>query len=113
FDPEKHAPRLAASGAAGVLLGVWLGGWAGGGLAALGLGLLLLACWSRADGFLVFGPLVGFELTRIARRRYHFLWRGAYALGLLGVLSLVYVSALEPSWESLFSFSSSVVPIDR
>lgn len=80
FDPERHARRLAPVGAVLAVTGGCLGGWGGLLAAALGVVLLLLACFSRNDGLLVLGPFVRAELVRAARGRRPWLWRSIYAV---------------------------------
>lgn len=80
FDPEKRAPRLAPWGAVLALSGAAVGGWLGVPVALAGVGLLLLACVSRRDGFLLCGPIASAELTRAARLGRPWLWRSVYAV---------------------------------
>lgn len=90
FDPELRAPKLAPWGAVLALAGGAVGGWVGVPLALLGVSLLLLACVSRRDGFLLVGPVAGAELARAARLGRPQLWRSVYALtaGLIVFLNL-------------------------
>lgn len=80
FDPEKRAPRLAPWGSVLALVGAGVGGWVGVPLALAGVFLLLLACVSRRDGFLLFGPIASAELARAARLGRPWFWRSVYAV---------------------------------
>ena len=66
IDPERQAGPLALVGTAAVVGGLYFAAWP---VAAAGCGLLLLACLSRADGFLLFGPFARADAVRAARRR--------------------------------------------
>lgn len=80
FDPETRAHKLAPWGAVLALVGAAVGGWAGVPLALVGVSMLLLACVSRRDGFLLLGPIAAAELTHAARLGRPWLWRSIYAL---------------------------------
>ncbi len=80
FDPETRARRLAPWGAVLALSGAAVGGWLGVPVALAGVVLLLLACVSRRDGFLLCGPIASAELTRAARLGRPWLWRSVYAV---------------------------------
>lgn len=79
FDPERHARRLCQAGLPLVVVGLYFGGPVGWPAALLGVGLLLLACYSGRDGFLLVGPFAKSELVRAARRRRPQLVRGVIA----------------------------------
>ena len=80
WDPERHAHRLVPAGALLAVFGGCVGGVPGLLAAIVGLGLLVLSCYSRRDGLLILGPLTHAELLRAARRRRPWLWRAVYAL---------------------------------
>ncbi len=71
--------------------------WLGGGLAplaqaALWAGFLgLVAVLARGGRFHLLGPVFGYELVRMARRRRYFWFRTLYALVLFGLLGWVYL----------------------
>lgn len=74
-DPERYARHFAPLGAALLVLSVavsrlWI-------LPAVVVGVILLvaACWSRADGFLLFGPFVSQEARAVVRRSRVHVWR--------------------------------------
>jgi len=100
FNPESHAPRLAPWGAVLALSGAAAGGWVGVPLALVGVFLLLLACVSRKDGFLLFGPIASAELTRAARLGRPWLWRSVYAVA-AGLIVFFNLAAVVP-FEQLF-----------
>lgn len=92
-EPERYARALAPAGAACLVAAVALGTAAGLPLAGVGVGLLALACYSRADGLLLFGPFVRAELTRLSRK--HAVHRSrtiVFLLGVLPVLGLAYLA---------------------
>ena len=95
WDPERHAHRLAPAGALLAVTGGCFGGLPGLLVAAVGVGLLLAACYSRQDGLLLLGPLTHAELTRAARRRRPWLWRAVYALA-AGAVILGNIESYEP-----------------
>ena len=78
LDPERHARRLGQIGLPLVVAGLYCGGL-GYAAAVVGVGLLLAACYSGRDGFLLAGPFARSELVRSARRRRPQLVRGVIA----------------------------------
>ena len=69
FDPERHALPLSIAGTLCVVGGLYSGADAGWAVAAAGFALLLAACYSRRDGFLLFGPFARADTVRSARNR--------------------------------------------
>jgi ABC-type transport system involved in multi-copper enzyme maturation permease subunit len=86
FDPEQHAPRLGFIGTVAVVAGLYFGQWDGWLCVAFGVGVLLLACYSRQDGFLLFGPFPRHDALSNARSRRTHLIRASVALGALGII---------------------------
>jgi hypothetical protein len=86
FNPERHARRLAITGWLLAVGGAIIGGWVGGSLAFVGLVLLLLACVSTTDGFLLLGPIAAADARRYARRGRPWLWRAVYAAVIVVIL---------------------------
>ena len=80
FDPERHARPLSIFGTLGVVAGLYCGADAGWAVAAAGVALLLTACYSRRDGFLLFGPFARADAVRSARSRRTHLVRAGIAL---------------------------------
>jgi ABC-type transport system involved in multi-copper enzyme maturation permease subunit len=74
-DPERHAGWLAPVGAGLVVLGVAVPHLWALVFSAVGFVLLLVACYSAADGLLLFGPFVRRELLRAVRQTRVLLWR--------------------------------------
>jgi ABC-type Na+ efflux pump permease subunit len=74
-DPERFARHFAPAGAALIVFAVAASQWWV--LPAAGLGVLLLvaSCWSREDGFLLFGPFVSQEARAVVRRSRVHVWR--------------------------------------
>ena len=95
WDPERHARRLAPAGALLAVSGGCVGGVGGLLAALLGVGLLVLSCYSRRDGLLILGPLTHAELLRAARRRRPWMWRAVYAL-LAGFVIWLVITASAP-----------------
>lgn len=87
FDGERYARRLAPAGGLLVVVGLCGGGWLAAVLVPVGGLLLLLACVSRRDGLLVFGPFARAELVAAARRGRPWLWRVLYAVAAVGLLA--------------------------
>jgi ABC-type Na+ efflux pump permease subunit len=80
FDPESVIQRLAPMGAGLIVVGVAFSSLWSIPVIVAGLILLGASCWSRRDGFLLFGPFIGQELrTTIRRTRVH-LWRTVLVL---------------------------------
>lgn len=80
FDGERFARWLAPLGTVAVVAGIALFNPAGMLLIAIGSLLLALACWSRRDGLLLFGPFPRTEmLATIRRQRMHLWWTLAVA----------------------------------
>ncbi len=80
FDPERHARPLSIAGTAAVVAGLYSGADLGWAAAAVGVALLLTACYSRQDGFLLFGPFARADAVRSARSRRTHLVRAGIAL---------------------------------
>lgn len=110
FDPEVHAKRWAIAGVAVGLSGVALGGWLGAILAVVGVILLLIPCWSPRNGLLIFGPLVPYDLVRIARRERLALWRSLLGFAMMVILLMMYASLFDFDWETLFSLGQVAIP---
>jgi ABC-type transport system involved in multi-copper enzyme maturation permease subunit len=91
---------LAPWGAVLALTGAAVGGWVGVPLALAGVFLLLLACVSRKDGFLLFGPIASAELTRAARLGRPWFWRSVYAV-VAGLIVFFNLAAVVPA-DQLF-----------
>ena len=90
FDPESYARPLSIAGTLAVVAGLYSGTDAGWLAVAVGVGLLLAACYSRRDGFLLFGPFARADAVRAARSRRTHLVRAGIALvaGAVIVLNL-------------------------
>ncbi len=80
FDPEQHARPLSIVGTLCVVGGLYSGADIGWAVALLGVALLLTACYSRRDGFLLFGPFARADAVRSARSRRTHLVRAGIAL---------------------------------
>ncbi len=88
FDPERSAHRLAKWGWVLAVAGLVWGGIVGLFVAAVGIVLLLLACVSRRDGFLLLGPVAVAEVKRTARTGRPWVRRVVYALAAAAVVAL-------------------------
>ena len=86
-DPERFARPLAALGW-GLAVGGAVAGGSWWGVAAAGGVLMLLACVSLRDGFLLFGPITARELSLTARKRKPWVWRTLYTVATVAVLYL-------------------------
>ncbi len=86
FDPEHHARPLCIAGTLAVVAGLYSGADAGWAVALLGVALLLTACCSRDDGFLLFGPFARADALRAARSRRTHLVRAGVALAAGAIL---------------------------
>jgi len=111
FDPERYAPRFCILALGFLLAGIWIDGPVGVLSLFTALALLLLACYSRDDGLLLFGPFVRYELVAIARRTRLILWRSLYALILLFILGWVYGTTLSSRGYSMWE--ATTVPIRK
>ena len=80
FDPEQYARPLSIAGTLAVVAGLYSGHDAGWVVVVLGVALLLTACYSRQDGFLLFGPFARADAMRTARSRRTHLVRAGIAL---------------------------------
>jgi len=87
-DPEQHARPLSAAGTLGVVGGLYSGTDAGWLVALAGVALLLSACYSRQDGFLLFGPFARADAVRASRSRRTHLVRAGVALAAGAVILL-------------------------
>ena len=87
-DFERYARRLVPAGWLTAVVGLVWGGAVGLPVAAAGIVLLLLACVSRRDGFLLFGPVAARELGLTARLRRPWVWRVLYTAAATGVIYL-------------------------
>ncbi|MGL6075926.1 MAG: ABC transporter permease [Fimbriiglobus sp.] len=77
FDPEAHAPQYSTVGTVAIVLGLFVGDWHGWFMVLLGAGFLLLSCYSREDGFLLFGPFPKYDaLANVRGRRTHLIRAG-------------------------------------
>lgn len=115
WDPERHAHRLAPAGALLAVTGGCFGGVGGLLVAAVGVGLLLAACYSRRDGLLLLGPLTHAELLRAARRRRPWLWRSLYALA-AGAVILGNIESYAPgslAWSPRYYPPSQITYINN
>lgn len=81
-DGERHAGRLVPLGSVLLIAGLAVLGWPGAILAGIGVLLLLLACRSKRDGFLLVGPVARLELIRRTRAR----WTNPWLLRCVAVL---------------------------
>jgi ABC-type transport system involved in multi-copper enzyme maturation permease subunit len=80
-DPESQAPLFCGLATVAIVFGLFLGHWYGWLAVVLGVGLLLLSCYSREDGFLLFGPFPKYDaLANVRGRRTHLI-RAGVALG--------------------------------
>ncbi len=99
FDPERWAWLIAPIGAILLALSITVSPL----LAVVGVGLLALSCVTAERKFLLFGPFLWLELTRISRRQRVHLWRPLVATAMgLPVLVLYFRT---------FSDSADVTPI--
>ncbi|MGL6075925.1 MAG: ABC transporter permease subunit [Fimbriiglobus sp.] len=81
FDPEALAPRLTGIAIVAIVLGLFVGAWYGWLAVASGVRALLFVCYSREDGFLLFGPFPKYDaLTNVRGRRTHLI-RAGVAIG--------------------------------
>jgi ABC-type transport system involved in multi-copper enzyme maturation permease subunit len=88
FDPEQYARPLSVAGTLAVVTGLYSGADAGWAVAAAGVALLLTACYSRRDGFLLFGPFARADAMRIARSRRTHLVRAGVVLAAGAIIFL-------------------------
>jgi ABC-type Na+ efflux pump permease subunit len=86
IDPEQQARWLVPLGIAAVVIGI-------AGVVpyavfvlAIGIGLLLAACYSRTDGLLITGPFIRVELVRAIRRTRVHLWITLAAVFAAGII---------------------------
>jgi len=88
FDPERRARTLSIAGTLCVVGGLYSGADAGWAVALAGVALLLAACYSRRDGFLLFGPFARADAVRSARSRRTHLVRAGIVLAAGAVIVL-------------------------
>ena len=88
FDPEQHARPLSIAGTLCVVGGLYSGADIGWAVALAGVALLLAACYSRRDGFLLFGPFARADAVRSARSRRTHLVRAGIVLAAGAVIVL-------------------------
>ena len=88
FDPEQYARPLSIAGTLAVVGGLYSVSGVGLVIALVGVALLLTACYSRRDGFLLLGPFPRVDALRAARGRRRHLVRTGVALA-AGVIVLL------------------------
>ena len=106
-DPERHAPRFAVAAAGCLVAAPLVGGWPGLLLASISLPLALRACWSADRGLLVVGPVVGYELVRIARRQRLVFARTVIAIVVAVVVGVVYAAFVPLDRTPWFTLTAS------
>lgn len=98
FDPERWAWLIAPIGAILLALSFTVSSL----LAVVGVGLLALSCVTAERKFLLFGPFLRLELTRMSRKQRIHLWRPLVAAAMgLPVLVLYYAAFSESSNSSI------------
>lgn len=87
---------------AGGAVGLWLlartGKWSPGGVILAGcvwVGVLLVGAAASGELGRLFGPVFGYELTRLGRKKSTFVLRGLYATVVMGLLGFMYMVWLE------------------
>ena len=108
MDPERHARPLSIAGTLAVVAGLYSGTDAGWLAVAVGVMLLLTACYSRHDGFLLFGPFARVDAVRRARSRRTHIVRAVTALA-VGALLIFNGGEFQTYHDRTFASPSRII----
>ncbi len=108
MDPERHARPLSIAGTLAVVAGLYSGTDAGWLAVAVGVALLPTACYSRRDGFLLFGPFARVDAVRRARSRRTHIVRAVTALA-VGALLIFNGGEFQTYHDRTFASPSRII----